>query len=818
MRSCEQIPHGCRSGVLVRALRLAWVAALMAGGMALGQPQGREPHVGYLFPAGGQRGTVVRVVVGGQFLRGVNGAVISGEGVRADVLRTFRPLRNLDREQRELLQRTLNEAREAQLGTLPGKRDLRSVMLPWERPPAKGPAARKTRAEKQAQDKAVELPEHPLLADLDARSLPELQHIVHELFHPALARTRQPNTQIAESVLIEVTIEAMATGGDRELRLRTASGLTNPVCFQVGELPETRELEPNDPGAVSPLPAGPPLTLPALVNGQVMPGDVDRFRFRARAGQALVARVWARRLVPFLADAVPGWFQGVIELRDAEGKELAFADDFRFDPDPVLHCVLPADGVYTIDIRDSIYRGREDFVYRLALGELPLVTTVFPLGARAGSRTTAAIDGWNLPRTRLPLDTEPGGAAVRLASPDAGACCDPILYAVDTLPESLEKEPNDTPGEAERLPRLPLIVNGRIGKAGDVDAYRFRGRKGEVVVAEITARRLRSPVDSLLRLTDGRGQVLALNDDFVRKDGDLHQEVGCLTHYADSYLSATLPRDGMYIVHVSDAQQQGGDAHAYRLRLGPPQPDFSLHLCPSSLSLTAGKVAPVTVHALRRDGFDGPIELLLGDDAPEGFHLAGGRIAPGQDSVRATLTAAPSAEDRLLTLALVGRARIGERTVTRPVTPCDDVMQAFLWRHLVPSQALAVAVRKNAWGLPSVEVVGDLPIRVPAGGEARVTLRTSRRGGARVVELEIREPTAGLAVEDVKSVPGGFAFTLRARKEELPHGHAANAILEAFTRIANRPGGKAGAKDSADKQRTSLGLLPAIPFEIVRAR
>jgi hypothetical protein len=32
--------------------------------------------------------------------------------------------------------------------------------------------------------------------------------------------------------------------------------------------------------------------------------------------------------------------------------------------------------------RDALYRGREDFVYRIAIGELPFVTDIFPLGGR----------------------------------------------------------------------------------------------------------------------------------------------------------------------------------------------------------------------------------------------------------------------------------------------------------------------------------------------------------------------------------------------------------------------------------------------------
>ena len=36
-------------------------------------------------------------------------------------------------------------------------------------------------------------------------------------------------------------------------------------------------------------------------------------------------------------------------------------------------------------------------------------------------------------------------------------------------------------------------------------------------------------------------------------------------------------------VHLSDAQEHGGEAYAYRLRIGPPRPDFAVIRTPSSL-------------------------------------------------------------------------------------------------------------------------------------------------------------------------------------------------------------------------------------------
>jgi len=93
-----------------------------------------------------------------------------------------------------------------------------------------------------------------------------------------------------------------------------------------------------------------------------------------------------------------------VALYDAKGKELAYDDHYRFRPDPVISCEIPNDGQYTVEVRDSIYRGREDFVYRISIGELPFVTSIFPMGGPADGRTTVELKGWNLPVTTLTVE------------------------------------------------------------------------------------------------------------------------------------------------------------------------------------------------------------------------------------------------------------------------------------------------------------------------------------------------------------------------------------------------------------------------------
>ena len=99
--------------------------------------------------------------------------------------------------------------------------------------------------------------------------------------------------------------------------------------------------------------------------------------------------------------------------------------------------------------------------------------------------------------------------------------------------------------------------------------------------------------------------MLAVNDDYEDKAAAL------LTHQADSRLRLTLPATGTYYLHLGDTQHKGGPEYAYRLRVGPPRPDFELRVVPSSINARAGTSAPITVHALRRDGFAGDIALEL---------------------------------------------------------------------------------------------------------------------------------------------------------------------------------------------------------------
>jgi hypothetical protein len=739
--------------------------------------QQNAPHIAYVYPAGGRQGTTFQITVGGQFLGAVSNVYISGTGIRATVVEYNRPMN----------QKEFNDLRD----------QLKKLQDKWQ-------ATRKSQSATN------------IWTTADAQMFAAIRNKI--LKNPP---NRQANPAMAETVIIQVTVATDAESGEHEIRLRTPNALSNPLIFYVGRLPEfskmaakaanpdlERFLERLGQKPVSTTPKSEMrITSPATVNGQIMPGGVDRYRFWARKGQQIVISVSARDLIPYLADAVPGWFEATLTLYDAKGTELAYDDRFRFRPDPVLHFEAPHDGEYAVEIKDSLYRGREDFVYRITLGELPFVTDIFPLGGPADTKTTVELKGWNLPTTTLTLDNKdkkPGIYPISVSK--EGLIPNRVPFAVDTLPECLEQEPNDTPATAQPV-TLPVIVNGRIDQPGDSDVFRFEGHAGEQIVAEVLARRLNSPLDSVLKLTDAAGRQLAFNDDYEDKGEGLE------TSHADSYLTATLPADGVFFIYVGDTQHQGGSDYAYRLRISEPRPDFALRVAPSSLNVRAGMSVPVTVYALRKDGFTNAINLDL-KAAPPGFELNGAQVSGNQDKAQFTLKAPAQPVKEPVALSLEGSAIIRGQLVVHAAVPAEDMMQAFAYRQLVPAKGLNVVVAGNPrpFARDMIRILSTTPVKIPVGGTAQVQIATPSSAFAERFDLELNGAPEGIAIQSVSPTPNGVEIMLRCDASKSKPGLKGNLIVNV---LLKKQTPAQNAQKQGNQRRNPVGTLPAIPFEIV---
>lgn len=771
--------------------------AALAGSLtsAAGQQSARTFSVGYVYPAGAKQGTTTEHVIAGQFIRDVQGIEVTGGGVAAEIIDMIRPISGSE----------LNQIR-IQVDALMAKR---AVSRNDEQ------ALQNFRSFKNAKDIKSEASKDEIdelkKKYAGATWTREDEQLLAELRKKMATGVRRPaNPAISELVVCRLTVSPDARPIPRELRLRTAQGLSNPVVFYVGQWEEYSD-EPSkniaeEKSAVAKTAVGPkgggkkdaaPFELPGVINGQILPGEVDRWRFEAKKGSKLVVSVKARQLIPYISDAVPGWFQATLALLDSEGRELAYRDDFRFDPDPVLHYEIPADGAYVIEIKDSIFRGREDFVYRVTVGETPFIGTIFPLGGPAGAVTNVEVRGWNLQTRQVNFDgTGKQAGTYPLCVSKDGQFSNFVLFDLDTLPE----RPAATPGTMQAL-TLPVIVNGRIAKPNDDALFSFEGKAGQRVVAEVMARRLNSPLDSVLALTDPDGKELAFNDD------NLDRSDGLTTHQADSYLNVTLPKDGTYRLLLSDAQHRGATDYVYRLRVSAPRPDFELRAVPSSLNVRAGTSVPLTVHALRRDGFAGEIAIRL-KSAPDGFVLGGARIPANEETGKLTLTVPWRAQERPASIELEGTAEIEGREVTRKVVPAEDRMQAFAYRHLVPSQDLCVAVLGGKSSSEAdIRIASQTPVRIPAGGTIIVKFASASNRAMMKARIALAEAPEGVSIKDVARSKEGLELTLESDASKVKPGLKGNLLVSASPPTSNSLKNK---RDSLSAVR----MLPAIPFEI----
>ncbi len=688
----------------------------------------QNQYIGFVYPAGGQQDTTFPIRLGGQGLAHASGVVVSGGGVSVRLVDYYRVM---DNQEQGLLRQQLNELQKKETTV----DDAMAAKMAWfEFPAPIGPPAASEEVRGivcpacgrlNPLDATVcsncnanlEKPKDPKPGEPEAKTEPPKSekevakaNLIRRIESRFAEDERTPAVRSqTELVFAEVTIDPDAKPGRREIRVVTRLGVSNAISFYVGQVPEVArkpmktcqvqvlgkesQAQRNRPPEEEEL----SITVPCTMNGQIGAGEVNRYRFQAIKGQRLVISAKARDLVPYVADGVPGWFQAVLKLCDASGKEVAYNDDFRFNPDPVIYYEVPEDGEYLLSINEALFRGRESFVYRITIGELPMVTSIFPLGGRAGEPVTIEMDGWNLEKATLappPQDAKPGEYLI--AATDGNLVSNHVPFALDTLPECLDAESNDEPSKAQKV-SLPIIVNGRMDTPGDWDVFEVEGHAGETIVAEVHARRLGSPLDSFVKVTGPDGKVIALNDD--------HMDVGSglNTNHADSYLMVKLPADGKYFVHLSDTPRRGGKEYSYRFRISQPRPDFALRLVPSRIVIRSKSSASVTVFAIRKDGYDGPIKLSF-KDLPEGFQSPGATLAAKQEAIGLALTTSLTEMEEPVYLTLLGSAPIGDQEVVHEAVPAEDRMQAFLWRHLLPAENLPALVFDPAYQPPADRV------------------------------------------------------------------------------------------------------------------
>lgn len=575
-----------------------------------------------------------------------------------------------------------------------------------------------------------------------------------------------------------ITIPADAKPGLCEVRAIGKYGVSNPRTFVVGTRPEIVEVEPNNDAAKAT-----EVVLGTVINAQSNSAtDQDFFKFNAKAGQRVLVDCWAYR--------IDSRMDATLVLYDATGKELARNRDTN-RRDPLLDFVVPADGVYFVEVYDFLYAGNSEHFYRLSIDTSAYLDFVMPPAGLPGSTATYTLYGRNLPggqptsvmsadgkpleslavQITLPADqsvqnlevgsvVEPeesgiDGIAYRLPTP-AGLTND-VLLGFATAPIVAEQEPNDDPAKAQAV-SLPCEMVGQFFPQTDRDWVTFQAKAGETLWIEVISQRLGLPTDPFLLV-----QQVTTNDKGVQEIKDLQGVDDFLEDPPgpgrrgmsiydmktdDPAFRFTAPADGTYRVLVRNLSNYArpDPRFVYRLAIHPAKPDFRVVVKPRLLPfspdpnqnpptvwsplLRKGGAELIDVMVFRTEGFDGEVTVSV-DGLPAGVTAAPVTIGAGQFVGAIVLAAAEDAPESMSLVTVLGKAKIGDQDVVRPARAASMVWGGAL-NQVTPrtrlTRNLAVAVSGSESAPFFVDTGAGTVLEMCKAGKVELPVKVVRRG------------------------------------------------------------------------------------------
>lgn len=577
----------------------------------------------------------------------------------------------------------------------------------------------------------------------------------------------------AKARAIDVVVGADVPLGSHEVRVAGPGGVSNPVAFQVSDHPEI--LEPSGTGSASSAPA---LSLPVGVSGKIGgSAEADHYRLALKSGEVAVLDVQANRTGSSL--------DGTLMVLDGSGKELARSEDAH-GLDPFIVFKAPSDGTFIVRLSDLRHQGGDRHTYRLVARSGPYVETLFPFGGQRGTTVEVALQGHLLEGAdRLVLSLAPDAPTGRqdVRARTRAGFSNPVGFEVGNLPEVLEAEPNDAPDKATPATG-PVVFNGRVGKAGDVDHLRFKSPADQRWVAEVFARRFGSPLDVLLTLQDAQGKVLQRNDD---------------ANGPDARIEFDAKKDVEYVLSVRDLTDRGGEAFGYRLTVQRPDvaAGFSARSGAGRVRLHQGGWVALRCDVSRRNGHDGTVRFE-GRDLPMGVSAMPMVAGPGAEGGWVMLGASESAATGSTRLRLVASGEVGGKATMQDVALAEQG-----WLTVLPAAPFSVDVGQ---GSVVVEQNGraelDVALARAPGFEGEVRVVAEGVPGLNVAPLVLKGgATRGkLALNAAYNAAGGTRPML-VRAEATVEGQA---LVQAAPRIVE--------VTVRDIPLFATAMLPGSPF------
>ncbi len=494
-----------------------------------------------------------------------------------------------------------------------------------------------------------------------------------------------PNTYV-------VSIAKDCPQGIHEARVMTRLGVSSTRAFNVGTFPEITRTKPN-----TALENALKLDLNTLCNAVMTAQNVDFYTFEATKGQRIV--------VDCAAKGIDSKLNPVVIIADEQGMDLLVERRGG-----MLDFQVPESGKYVIKLHGLTYDGGPHHFYRLAIRSVAKDELV----PRLPAIQTVSAFSW-----------PPPGLTDKSVRPEA--------------------EPNNQHAQAQKI-TLPCDITGSFFPAADVDTFEFTAKKGEVWWVEVASERLGRPTDPSIVVQHISGQapdetrtdVVELSDiaSPVRISSNGYSYDGPPYNAGSSDIIGKLEikQDGVHRLQLRDlfGGTRNDPQNIYRLIIRKAEPDFalvgwSLHMnlrngdrnaLSKPIALRAGATMPIEVVVVRRDGFDGEIDLFM-ENLPEGVTAAGLKIPKGKTRGIMLISAEANATRGLTSAAFFGRATIDGKVVTRPCR-----MASMQWPV------------KDGWGeVPSPRLLADVPVSVSNSELAPITISP--------VENKVWEVTAG---------------------------------------------------------------------------
>ncbi len=444
--------------------------------------------------------------------------------------------------------------------------------------------------------------------------------------------------------------DADALPGMRDVRLIAPQGAST-----IGQVVVVRDPVVAEAANNNTLKTAQAIPLPAAVCGALEAAeDVDFFKFRAAAGQALTFHVYCHRLADRIHD-LQVVADPILVLRDGKGTVLA-SNDNENAADPLLHHRFASGGEFFLEVRDVRYADDAHWTYCIEVNDRPFVTNVRPMQAVPGKTTKLRLVGHGLPadataELTLPAG-EPEGPRWYALPLGKGGMTNPVPVVVSRLPAVAEAPgDNDAPAKAQLL-SVPAGVSGCVDAPGDVDSFALDAKKGERFTVDPIAQRHGAPLDSLLCVLGPKGERLVENDDHAERTSGYSG----FNQHADSFLDSwEAPADGRYAVQVRDVHQRGGPAFGYFLQVTRTRPAFVMDTDTDKSVLAPGTAGVVHVRLTRKGGFAGEVQLGI-EGLPAGVKASCGRILAGGTDGCILLHAAAGAPKGAANVRVVGTA------------------------------------------------------------------------------------------------------------------------------------------------------------------